>query len=316
MTEINLTEKQLALWSIDPFEVETKPNRAALREFKLWLDELNLDVQPVHIFSLPKDHPNQALQTHVPSIKKMLFNYLNDAAISSVLEPKVVVEESSFQESSINALIHYAEKVNAQWIIVSSKGTSGLRRMALGSFAEGLILKSPVPIWIFGHGNETELNLKKILFSTDFSEPSRKAFNEVVQKASQLKAELVLFHKLTLPNTMIVANGLGSTSYLLVEDYIKDQREWVQKASEARLNDSQHAGVQTDFLLDEGIGYISDSILAHAARTQAGAIAMASQSGPISTLLLGSNARDVARRSHCPVWVYGSKWLRKNSSGS
>jgi len=316
MTQLEGCSRKLVLWSIDPFETETKPKRAVQEELKTWLEKMAFEVQPVYVLGLSQadlSHEPQGnwLNRYIPLVKKMLTEYMEEMGISQVRKPKIIVEQSSFVSRYIDSLLQYAEESQAQWILVSSRGRSGLSRVVLGSFAESLILKSPVPVWVFGHGDPAQLSLNHLVFATDFSDESKKALNEVVQQARVLNSEIVLFHKIAFPQAMMTGSGLNPAPYMLVDEYLQDQRKWAEKTAEEWVGEVKAAGVLARYVMETGMRPISETILACAKENDAGLIAMASKSGPVAAAVIGSNAREVIRQSDCPVCVFGSGYFEK-----
>ena len=184
--------------------------------------------------------------------------------------------------------------------------------MVLGSFAETLLLKSPLPVWVFGHGGSESFQLNKILFATDFSDPSELVLKSVSEQAKALGSEVILYHKVTLPQKAMLGIGMASTPYVLLNDYLPEQKKWAEGFVAQWVEKLTKNGIRARSVIEAGIGQTSDSILELARAEGVGAIAMASQSGPVAAAMLGSTARDLVRRSECPVWVFGPQYLKEN----
>lgn len=313
--------KRLAVWAINPFEVETRPGSAVIDELETWLGATGTAVQPVHVLGVPAavlspDAHGSWSEPYLAATEKETAEYLNGIGLPQLLQPKVLLHHGGTAEGAARVLLDYAQEVGAAWILVSSKGRSGLRRLALGSFAESLILTSPVPVWVFGHGNPAVLDPRRIIFSTDFSEMSRAAFNRVLDQASKLGARVTLFHCVNFPDGALSNLGMmGMTPYIPPEDYLSGQMEFARKSAADWIKDAAQLGVQVDFVVKEVVPNIDKSILQEAEAIGAGVIALASHSGRVSAAILGSHARQVVRHSDRPVWVFGPKCAELTATG-
>jgi nucleotide-binding universal stress UspA family protein len=238
-----------------------------------------------------------------------MVQYLAGMNIPRLKEPKILIERSGSSLEAARTLIQFADDLRASWITVSSNARSGLKRMALGSFAESLVLRSHIPVWAFGHGEGVSLNLEQIFFATDFSDASKAAFERVLGEAKQVNAKVTLFHVVTLPKSVMATGAFGSAAYLPLDDYLDEQQSWAEGISREWLQLGKAQGVSVETVVHAGAVNISETLLAEAASRNAGVIAMASQSGPWAAAIVGSHARDVMRQSKCPVWVFGPKCL-------
>jgi nucleotide-binding universal stress UspA family protein len=319
MSELNraVGGSKIAIWAVDPFERETRPGHAVIEELKNWAAATGMRIQPIHILyspsaDVPDDERGSWVMNYVPAVAKEVTQYLTEVGLSGTLEPKVLVQRHGSTGAAVEILLQYAKDVQAEWLLVSSKGRSGLRRIALGSFAESLLVKSPLPVWVFGHGAPATLNPRRILFATDFSTASKAAFTQLLQQASALKAEVTLFHCSTLPDALVLsATGMGAANVFPVDDYLKEQLAWANECAAEWSASARTNGVEVHLVIKSAALNIPGAILAEAASLHAGVIALASTSGMLGAALLGSNARQVIRQSECAVWVFGPQWLKR-----
>jgi nucleotide-binding universal stress UspA family protein len=314
MTSIS-SSKKIALWAINPFEEETRPSPAVVQELKKWAEACGYAIQPIHVLYVssidaPPDDYGGWVKRFVPAVEAEVSNYLKGMDLPALKEPRVLVHHGVSIHSAVDALLKYAGDVKAEWVLTASKGRSGLRRMALGSFAESLLTRSPVPVWVFGHGKPVSLDTQRILFATDFSDLSKAAFEQVIGQAQKLGSSVTLFHCINLPETMVSGAGaMGVSSCFPIDEYLKDQTEWARLKVAEWTKSAKVKGVTVDFVIKQVVPNIANAIVFEAGLARAGVIALASKSGPIGASLLGSNARQVIRQSECPVWVYGPKSL-------
>ena len=307
------TEKKIALWAVNPFEEETRPSAAAIDELKKWAEASGFLLQPVHVLYVssidaPPDDYGGWVRRFIPAVEVEVSKFLSGMDLPGIQAPKVLVHHGVSIHSAVDALIHYAQDTHAAWILTSSKGRSGIRRMALGSFAESLLTRSPLPVWVFGHEKSALLTSDRILFATDFSDVSKAAFAQVIEQAKNLGSSVTLFHCVSLPEPMMSGAGaMGVSSPFPIDDYLRDQTEWAKVRAAEWVKDAKKSGVKVDYVVKEVVPSIANSIVFEAALARAGVIALASTRGAVSAVLLGSHARQVIRQSECPVWVFGPK---------
>lgn len=301
------TPSKMAVWAIDPMEAQTVPAQDVISELRNWISQANIHVQPVYVLEVGTSLSDISfyVEQRVLDLKTALNKYLNQLDLPNVLGPEVLVSKSNSIMDAIDVLLKFAKQRRSDCIMVSSKGRSGLSRIAFGSFAESLLLKSSIPVWVLSHGDSKSLNSKKFLFATDFSENSKESYREFLRTAQALGAEVVLYYAATIPDTVLAANGMGPI--VAIEPYLRDLQEEGEKTAAKWMGEAKRLGVKSQAIVETVIHDVPQAILAAARAKNCGAIAMASQSGPIAAAILGSYARQVVRHSYCPVWVYGPK---------
>jgi len=117
------------------------------------------------------------------------------------VQPECFVQEGAVTDS----VLSFAEAQMVDLIVMGTHGLKGLDRVALGSVAEKVLRKARCPVLVVrkaGHdfispGSAQEpIQLRKILFCTDFSDPSRRAIEYARSAAAEYNAELTLLHVL------------------------------------------------------------------------------------------------------------------------
>ena len=117
-------------------------------------------------------------------------------------------------ESSVWAAVERAIRENhIDLIVLGTHGRTGGPRLLLGSVAEEIFRRSPVPVLTVGpasHSNAPkDIRFERVLFATDFSPESRAAVPYVLSLAHEKSAQLVLLHvmpKLAPPNRRLDRN--------------------------------------------------------------------------------------------------------------
>ncbi len=102
----------------------------------------------------------------------------------------LIVTENSIASSGI---LENAEKINADIIVVGTKGSTLLKDLFIGSTASSLIDKSYVPLIMVPESSETT-PLEKIVYATAFEEADILAIRKLIAIAEPFNASIRLVH--------------------------------------------------------------------------------------------------------------------------
>lgn len=287
--------------AVDPFaEFE---GRAIVEFAENLADEVGAVVQPV--FVLAPASFNWTGEFSGPWLKKYLP--LAEARMDSLFgeRGRVVACKEVGLRAAAKALVSYAQRLGSECIVISTHGRKGLERLALGSFAETLVLISKIPVMIMNPGRQKPSEIRKILLPTDLSKPSEKFVMAMTEQAKKWGAELVLFYKQPDPLDPIIQQGVYSLGggWVSVQDYIDAEMD----RKRAEINKLERmiskSGVRVRHRIDSSPLGLVESIDKAAASEKADMIAVLTKAGPMSSALLGSVARGLARESSVPVMV-------------
>ena len=141
------------------------------------------------------------------------------------------------------------------------------------------------------------MQIKKILFPTDFSEAAEKAFSYALFLADSHNAELLLLHVVDQLHGLTHFEVLALTPMEIVERLVRHAHENLQ-AMVDRAKDKVNAAES----VREGKTW--DVICKTATEENADIIVMASKGRTgLSHALIGSVAETVARHASCPVLI-------------
>jgi nucleotide-binding universal stress UspA family protein len=94
---------------------------------------------------------------------------------------------------AVDAILDEAREWNASCIAIGTHGRSGIARALLGSCAEGVLRKSPLPVLVAHAASaDGEDRFARILCAVDGSRAARRAFEAAVALAAERDAELHL----------------------------------------------------------------------------------------------------------------------------
>lgn len=115
------------------------------------------------------------------------------------IAPFQLKHEMPFAAEAFEAQLREIIKANSiDLIMLGTHARQGLKKLALGSFAEGVFRHADVPVLVIGPKAATTGHppqaLRKVLFATDFERESIEALPVAATFAKQLKASLVLLN--------------------------------------------------------------------------------------------------------------------------
>jgi nucleotide-binding universal stress UspA family protein len=294
---MNMSSKKakLILWAFDPFEKTTTINQKTINEFSDLLKKSNAIIEPVHV-----------------AYKSSINGVDLDAAIGEHLKkfaltmrPPRIIRCAASASKAVNALVEYANACGADLIVVTSHGRQGLARMTFGSFAEALLTSSKVPLYFLNrHPKPDYSKSNTALFATDFSRHCEQAFTHFLKLASGIVDEVIIYHDMNFIYEMAAYGTMYGLDFPVSQDFVDEQIEWVQQEARKWVDKAQRRGFRATSVIQEKYD-VSRSILNEAKVRGAGLIVLASQSGPMSSIILGSHARIVFRAGEIPVLVYG-----------
>jgi nucleotide-binding universal stress UspA family protein len=184
-------------------------------------------------------------------------------------------------------------------IVAGTHGRTGPGRLVLGSVAEEIFRRSPVPVMTVGPdvqpGRGREGSLDRILFATDFSAHSAAALPYAVALAKENQARLLLLHALPKRRETGDGNGGGAKRHLSAAEAFHELHEM--------LPGDLGLPHPPDFAVE--FGKPAEAILAAAAQRGACVIVLgihgAGAHPHAATHLEGGIAHKIVAHAPCPV---------------
>jgi len=138
----------------------------------------------------------------------------------------------------ISALL---EENKIDLIVMGTHGRKGLGRMVLGSVAEKILRRSPVPVLTIGPHVQIEASTaaKQILFVTNFSPESDKAAEFAIALAEENQAKLDMLHVIESPR---------SGEFIRLHDLVKATLARLQQI----ITPDQALWCEPNFMVEEG----------------------------------------------------------------
>jgi nucleotide-binding universal stress UspA family protein len=183
---------------------------------------------------------------------------------------------------------------NIDLIVIGTKGRTGLGRALLGSVAEEIFRRAPCPVLTVGphvsKDTKRRLEMKEILFATDFSPESLRALPYAVSLAQEHQARLTVLHvvgKEKVGELVHAGNYVESTQRRLRELVPSEAQPWCEP------NFRVEQGPAAEKILETAIALGADLIVL-------GVRGAAGHMGA-TTHLLRPTAHRVVTQAECPV---------------
>jgi nucleotide-binding universal stress UspA family protein len=294
------------IWAVDAFHSNPKVQLRALRAAEAMAGKKPLQVTPVSVLPWGR-FDAESLQFlnkwhDLASVAGSRVSKLLKSEKSPHLKPhRLLSQEKSSLSRSVTSLIQFAISEKADLIVTSTHGRSGPAKLVIGSFAENLVYQSPIPVLLVNPNASSLKRIKSILFATDFSDASYAAFKRVVVLANQIGAEVVLFHKLQFPTV----EGLPPLLFSITPS---EMRENIQATGQKWLKWGEQQGVKMQLQINTGnADRLKELQKACKKLGNSAVLAMAAQSGPLESNLLGSLTQKAIRSNSCPILVIRSE---------
>lgn len=306
---------QKIIWSIDAFEEKEELQAKAARVLGAFQNKADAQIEPVFVLgstemNWPADYSTEWMIEFQDNLRTHLEEVLMTGGFSHILTPKILIEPLASTSASVENLLEYAYRENADMIIVSSHGRRGLDRFFLGSFAETLLVHSKIPVLVVRSSMKIEPHFSRVLFPTEFGEYSRETFRRAVAAAKQMNASIFIYHVVPMPARLVLDTGYYPSLYgiegemVSLEDFLRIQGDHQTRRASVWAEWAKTEGVNCMFKVDQAGETIEDLICNQAVSEACDLIIMEGQSGPIKVALLGSIARNVVRAAPCPVLIF------------
>ena len=220
---------------------------------------------------------------------------LREAAVASVGLDLVQAEVEA--RSPEDGILAYAERVEADLIVMATHGRRGFDHLLIGSVAEAVVRRSGCPVLtVRPTAKHTEVRAKRILVPVDFSDASYLALAHAVVLARLHGAGLDLVHIVEPPNPGIAGAGIGWGEDLTqrLDDARTALHDLTTEVDGGDASIAIHA-----FLGPPGLGVIES-----AEHLDADFIVMGTHGRTgVQRFFLGSVAEKVVQLAPCPVFV-------------
>lgn len=232
-------------------------------------------------------------------------NQLESIYGSKNINYEVALCKSSSLRESARTLARRAERMGAHLLIVATHARQGLERLAMGSFAETLILTSDIPVLVVNPEHKFPTSINRILVPTDMSKESQKFVRSLRGLVERLESEIVLLYKKPDPMDPIVQQGVYSLGggWISAQSFLDEENDRNNEQLTKLTEDLRRQGARASAVVDSSPMSLIESINQTVVAKRADMIALVTHSGPWSAAILGSVARGLVRSASVPILI-------------
>jgi nucleotide-binding universal stress UspA family protein len=310
MTIEKTSKTAKVVWAFDVFGASSERESMA-EALKCWMGSSTVAVEPVYVMSsrsLPISEPvyGLSLENLQPEILARMKTELGHLQVPGLVEPVLLTAQSPSNRSAAKLLGDYAASAGAELVAVSTRASSGLAHLVVGSFAETLILQPKVPVLTLNPGSKPPYRIESILFPTDLSTACDELLEgTIVPLAKKHGARVTLLHSTMFLNEHPEASFGSAKAYVALAEAELERQSKRLETSAGRLE--QIHSVRMEWLLVKDEPHPADAILAEAEKRGVSLICLLSQKEGLEVPILGSVSREVLRRAKVPVLIHHAK---------
>jgi nucleotide-binding universal stress UspA family protein len=189
---------------------------------KLFLQHVVDFVLPPYAYYAPSSYLDEIFAKVRAEAREELQKFAKSHTRSGV-HPECLVYEGTVTDS----ILSFAEAQKVDLIVMGTHGLKGHNRVTLGSGADKvlreahcpvLVVRKPGPETAAPEGAQNPVELRRVIFCTDFSDPSQRALDYALSLAAEYNGELTLLHVLEdLPSSADVEEEITKAKKQLDE---------------------------------------------------------------------------------------------------
>ena len=177
---------------------------------------------PAYAYYAPSSYLDDLFQTVRANAREELQKFVKSHKRNGV-NLECFVHEGDVVESILTC----AEAQVVDLIVMGTHGLKGADHATLGSVAEKVLRKAPCPVLVVRQpgphvaapeGSQSGVELRRIVFCTDFSGPSHRALDYALSAAAEYRAELTLLHVLEdVPRSADIEKAIAAATQQLAK---------------------------------------------------------------------------------------------------
>lgn len=225
-----------------------------------------------------------------------------DQAVAKGCAAGVSVQGCVLDGDAAYEIALYADKINAEAIVIGTHGRSGLRRLFMGSVAEGVLRSAAIPVLLVREAALLTIGVQGaannfILVPVDGSDRSLRALDVARDFAASLVAGLVVCHVVDLSRAAVLSGGAAQLVPGCLEE-LQSEGSTILAGALERVGNR----VSATSCIAEGAPVAEIERLAAEIRPSLIVIGSHGRTG-LSRLVMGSVAEGVVRAAAVPVMV-------------
>lgn len=298
-------------WAMDPYTEKTD-NWRQCREI-LHIIEKKSDCEIIPTYSVGHrvsqwvgkftDAGSKGLKATTESL---MLDRLAELELPHLCGPEVLEAEGYSPGAEVASFLNTAEKDGTDLIVVNTYSRNRMEKFFMGSFTETLLLKSKIPVLIVPPHSKSLEKLEKMFYPTDLSEESFEIFKSFLGSPVNFSSSVSLYHRVFEASDILAQSanfGLGG-GWMTIEPFIGEEVLAQGKLADQWKAYAVRKGFSCDVKVEHNPDYLPEVIIQRALEQNSDIIALPTTAGKLDAVLLGSTARQVARRSEIPVMVW------------
>jgi nucleotide-binding universal stress UspA family protein len=257
----------------------------------LFLQHVIDSLTPLYPYHAYPDAYNEMCRNLRAGAERQLEEFAEKHARHGIL-PQCKVEDGVTSD----LILGFADAQAVNLIVMGTHGLRGIDHLTLGSVTEKVLRKAHCPVLavrkpvhelVTTRGEPDVIQLRRILYCTDFSDCSERAFDDAVSLAAEYNAELTLLH---------VLEGIADSAD------IENEIAKVMESLEKRISPETSKNCVTKAVVRIGKAY--QQIIELALESQTDLIVMGVRGRhALDLALFGSTTYRVVQLGPCPVLV-------------
>jgi len=220
-------------------------------------------------------------------------------AIRRVGEADLVATRHLELGRAARTLVELGDRLDADLILIGTRGNTGFKRLLLGSVAEEVVRTARKPVLTVHPGDRAPIEpVRTLLFPTDFSPAAEQALSTASRLlARDPDARILLLHTFQIASAIVPLGGFGGgVPPMLVEN----ARELAEKATRSAVDALRAQGLEVEVLIERGD---TAEIVTELARMRDADLVVMGTRGHsrLRQWFLGSTAERVVEHAPCPV---------------
>ena len=187
----------------------------------------NATVYLIHLIELPKGVIDMAASSKFSIPESMLY-------LRKIREKILKIKEKLFHEdihvkyfiklnNPFDGILKYANKIEADLIIMGSKGHSELKEIIIGSNTEKIVRSSKRPVIVVKQDCE-KFKLKNLVFASNFKEENKDVFGKFVNFANTFNSKIHLLRINTPGNFTTTAKSKSKIKNFITDFDLKKHK--------------------------------------------------------------------------------------------
>jgi nucleotide-binding universal stress UspA family protein len=193
-----------------------------------------------------------------------------------------------------------ADAIDADLIMVGTRGNTGFKHLLLGSIAEEVVRNASRPVLTVHPGDDQPIEpVRSVLFPTDYSATADQALSVAMRLLSGSEhVRIILVHTFHIASSVVPLNGFrGGVS---VPRFVEHAQQIATQAAEPSVHALRSKGFEVEVVIERGNP--AEVVIELAGKRDVDIIVMGTRGhSKFRKFLLGSTAERVVEHAPCPV---------------